>query len=182
MQPVKPSSSCSKNWQHEGVFGSFDRASAQRGFQVYREVCAACHSLDFIAFRNLQDLGFSEDEVKALAAEYTVIDGPDDEGEMFERPGKPFDQFPPLPERKCCPRRQWGRLSARSLPDHQGAPQRHELRVYSLLLGYSDEPPADVEVGDGMNYNAYYPGHQIAMAQPLYEESVEYADGTEANA
>ena len=169
-----------RDWQHEGVFGTFDRASAQRGFQVYREVCAACHSLDFIAFRNLQDLGFSEDEVKALSAEYTVVDGPDDEGEMYERDGKPFDQFPaPYPNENAA-RAANGGAYPPDLSLITKARANGTNYVYSLLLGYSDEPPADVEVSDGMSYNTYYPGHQIAMAQPLYEESVEYADGTEA--
>ncbi|MEM9441675.1 MAG: cytochrome c1 [Pseudomonadota bacterium] len=167
-----------KSWPHDGVFGAYDRAAAQRGFQVYREVCSACHGLEFVAFRTLQDLGFSEEEVKALAAEYTVIDGPDDEGEMFERPARPSDRYPgPYPNANAARAANGGAyppdlsLMAKARPNGTNY-------VYSLLLGYSDEPPADVEVGDGMNYNAYYPGHQIAMAQPLYEDSVEYIDGT----
>ncbi len=169
-----------KAWSHDGVFGKFDKASAQRGFQIYREVCAACHSLDFVAFRNLADLGFSEDEVKALAAEYEVPDGPDDEGEMFERPAKPFDYLPaPYPNENAARAANGGAyppdlsLIAKARPNGTNY-------VYSLLQGYSDEPPAGVEVSDGMSYNAYFPGHQIAMAQPLYEDGVEYADGTPA--
>src|ERR687897_1946105 len=79
------------SWPHDGVFGTFDRAAGQRGFQVYREVCSACHGLTYVAFRNLMELGFSEDQVRALAAEYTVMDGPDENGEMFERPARPSD-------------------------------------------------------------------------------------------
>ncbi len=168
-----------KDWSHDGVFGKYDKAAAQRGFQIYREVCAGCHSLDFIAFRNLQDLGFSADEVKALAAEYEVTDGPDDEGEMFERPGKPFDYLPaPYPNENAARAANGGAyppdlsLIAKARPDGTNY-------VYSLLQGYSDEPPAGVEVSDGMSYNAYFPGHQIAMAQPLYEEGVDYSDGTQ---
>ena len=170
----------SKTWSHDGVFGKFDKAAAQRGFQVYREVCAGCHSLDFVAFRNLRDLGFSEDEVKAVAAEYEVTDGPDDEGEMFERPGKPFDYLPaPYPNENAARAANGGAyppdlsLIAKARADGTNY-------VYSLLQGYSDEPPAGIEVSEGMSYNAYFPGHQIAMAQPLYEEGVEYSDGTAA--
>ena len=169
-----------KAWPHDGVFGKFDKAAAQRGFQVYREVCAGCHSLEFVAFRNLQDLGFSEDEVKALAAEYDVTDGPDDEGEMFERPGKPFDYLPsPYPNENAA-RAANGGAYPPDLSLIAKARANGTNYVYSLLQGYEEEPPADVEIGDGMSYNAYFPGHQIAMAQPLYEDGVEYADGTEA--
>lgn len=169
-----------KSWSHDGVFGTYDRPSAQRGLQVYREVCAACHSLKYVAFRTLEDLGFSEDEVKALAAEYTVVDGPDDEGEMFERPGKAFDHFPSPYANENAARAANGGAYPPDLSLLTKARADGTDYLYSLMLGYSDEPPADVELGDGMNYNAYFPGHQIAMAQPLYEESVEYADGTEA--
>lgn len=84
----------SQNWSFAGIFGTFDRGELQRGFQVYKEVCAGCHSLDYIAFRNLADLGFNELEIKAIAAEYEVQDGPNDDGEMFDRPGLPADRFP----------------------------------------------------------------------------------------
>ncbi|RME67847.1 MAG: cytochrome c1, partial [Alphaproteobacteria bacterium] len=83
------------HWHHRGMFGTYDRAQLQRGFQVYREVCAACHSLKYVAFRNFEALGYSPAQVKALAAEYTITDGPDDMGDMFERPGKPSDYLPP---------------------------------------------------------------------------------------
>ena len=167
-----------KSWPHDGVFGTFDRPAAQRGFQIYREVCAGCHSLKYVAIRNLEDLGFSEDEVKALAAEYTVTDGPDDDGEMFERPGKPFDYFPsPYPNENAA-RAANGGAYPPDLSLITKARADGTNYIYSLLQGYSDEPPADVELADGMSYNAYFPGHQIAMAQPLYEDAVVYADGT----
>jgi len=169
-----------KDWPHGGVFGKFDKAAAQRGFQVYREVCAGCHSLDFVAFRNLADLGFSENEVKALAAEYTVTDGPDDEGEMFERPGKPFDYLPAPFANENAARASNGGAYPPDLSLITKARPNGTDYIYSLLQGYGDEPPADVELGEGMSYNAYFPGHQIAMAQPLYEEAVDYADGTAA--
>jgi ubiquinol-cytochrome c reductase cytochrome c1 subunit len=164
-----------KSWPHEGPFGKFDKAAAQRGFQIYREVCAGCHSLSFIAFRNLEDLGFSEDEVKALAEEYTVADGPNDEGDMFERPGRPADRIPsPYPNEQAARAANGGAyppdLSLMTKARANGANY-----VYSLMLGY-EEPPTDVEIAEGMNYNAYFPGHQIAMAQPLFEDAVVYAD------
>ena len=84
-----------RSWPHAGLFGTYDRPAAQRGLQVYREVCSVCHSLDYIAFHNLTALGLSEDATRSLASEYTVSDGPDDEGEMFERPGQLTDHFPP---------------------------------------------------------------------------------------
>jgi ubiquinol-cytochrome c reductase cytochrome c1 subunit len=168
-----------KSWPHDGPFGKFDKAAAQRGLQVYREVCSGCHSLDFIAFRNFEALGFSEDEVKALAAEYEVTDGPDDEGEMFERPGKPSDIFPaPFPNENAA-RAANGGAYPPDLSLIAKARANGTDYLYSLLQGY-EEPPADVELGEGMNYNAYFPGHQIAMAQPLDDDSVEYADGTAA--
>ena len=156
-----------KAWSHDGVFGSYDRAAAQRGLQVYREVCSACHGLQYVAFRNFADLGFSEDEVKALAAEYEVEDGPDDEGEMFFRPARPSDRFPsPYPNENAARAANGGAyppdLSLITKARANGANY-----VYSLLQGY-EEPPADFDLSDGMNYNAYFPGHQIAMAQPLY--------------
>lgn len=167
-----------KDWPHDGPFGKFDRPAAQRGFQIYREICSGCHSLDFIAFRNLESLGFSEEEVKAVAAEYEVEDGPDDDGEMFMRPGKPTDRFPsPYPNENAA-RAANGGAYPPDLSLITKARANGTDYVYSLLQGYRDEPPVDVEVGEGMSYNAYYPGHQIAMAQPLYEDAVVYADDT----
>jgi ubiquinol-cytochrome c reductase cytochrome c1 subunit len=168
-----------KTWPHEGPFGKFDKAAAQRGFQVYREVCSSCHSLDFIAFRNLTDLGFTEDEVKALAEEYEVTDGPDDAGDMFERPGKPSDHLPAPFANENAARASNGGALPPDLSLITKARANGVDYVYSLLQGY-EEPPADFELGEGMSYNAYFPGHQIAMAQPIDEEAVEYADGTQA--
>lgn len=168
-----------KDWPHDGPFGKFDKAAAQRGFQVYREVCSGCHSLDFIAFRNLDALGFSEDEVKALAAEYEVTDGPDDDGEMFERPGKPSDTLPtPFPNENAA-RASNGGAYPPDLSLIAKARANGTDYLYSLLQGYG-EPPADFELGEGMSYNAYFAGHQIAMAQPLDDDAVEYSDGTQA--
>ena len=169
-----------QDWQHEGVFGTFDRGSLQRGFQVFEEVCAACHSLRYIAFRNLVEIGFSEEEAKAIAAEYEVEDGPDNEGEMFFRPARLADYWPsPFANDNAARASNNGALppdlsliikARESGPDY----------LYALLIGYEDEAPDGVELGDGMSYNHYFRGQQIAMPSPLYDEAVEYVDGTPA--
>ena len=170
-----------QSWAFSGIFGSFtkDQHQLQRGLQVYREVCAGCHSLKYVSFRNLEALGYNEDEIKAFAAEAIVEDGPDDEGEMFERPGLPSDLFPsPFPNDKAAAAANGGALP----PDlslmakaRVGGPDY----IYALLIGYTDPPP-DFDLMQGLNYNAYFPGHQIAMAAPLFEDGVSYADDTPA--
>jgi ubiquinol-cytochrome c reductase cytochrome c1 subunit len=125
-------------WPHDGLFGTFDHAAAQRGFQVYREVCSACHGLTYVAFRNLTSLGFSADEVAALAAEYTVTDGPNDEGEMFERPARPADPIPPP-----YPNPQAARVAnGGALPPELSLITKARAGgtdyVYSLLVGYEE--------------------------------------------
>ncbi len=168
------------DWSFSGVFGRFDRAAMQRGLQVYREVCSACHGLKYVAFRNLEVLGYSEDEIKEMATEYSIGDGPNDEGDMFERPGRPSDYFPsPFPNDKAAAAANNGAappdlsLMAKARP---GGPDY----IRNLLLGYED-PPAGFEALEGLNYNLYFPGHQIAMAAPLSDGAVEFADGTEAS-
>lgn len=168
-----------RDWPHDGPFGKFDKAAAQRGFQVYKEVCAGCHSLNFIAFRNLADLGFNEGEVKAIAADYDVTDGPDEEGEMFERPAVPSDHFPAPFANDNAARASNGGALPPDLSLITKARADGVNYLYSLLQGYH-EAPTDFELGEGMSYNAYFGGHQIAMAQPLDDEAVEYADGTPA--
>jgi ubiquinol-cytochrome c reductase cytochrome c1 subunit len=167
------------DWQHEGLFGSFDRAAAQRGFQVYREVCSGCHGLTFVAFRNLMALGFSEDQVRALAAEYTVSDGPDENGEMFERPAVPADPIPPPYPNDQAARVANGGALPPELSLITKARADGSNYVYSVLVGY-EEPPADVEPREALYYNAFFPGHWIAMPPPLFEDQVTYADGTQA--
>lgn len=168
-----------QDWSFQGPFGSYDRASAQRGLQVYKEVCAGCHSLNLIYYRNLMELGYSESAVKAFAAENEVQDGPNDEGEMFARPAVPSDRFvKPFPNDQAARAGNGGALP----PDlsliveaRVGGPDY----TNAVLIGYTDAP-AGVEVAEGMQYNAYFPGHQIAMPAPLSEGAVEYADGTPA--
>ena len=172
------------DWPFDGMTGRVDKQSAQRGLQVYKEVCAACHGLERIAFRNLAALGFSEAETKALAAEYTILDGPDDFGEMFDRPGIPSDRFvPPYPNESAARAAQNGAyppdlsLIVKARPD--GANY-----LYSLMTGYKEESemPEGMHMPDGMNYNPHFPGMMIAMAAPLTDGLVDYEDGTEATA
>ncbi|EIW79200.1 hypothetical protein CONPUDRAFT_127096 [Coniophora puteana RWD-64-598 SS2] len=166
-------------WPHGGLFDTFDHSSIRRGFQVYREVCAACHSLDRIAWRNLVGVSHTVDEARTLAEDIEYEDGPDDNGEMFQRPGKLADYMPkPYPNEEAARAGNAGALP----PDlsliikarHGGADY-----VFSLLTGYID-PPAGVEIREGMNYNPYFPGGAIGMARLLFDGLVEYDDGTPA--
>lgn len=166
------------DFSFEGVFGTFDRAQLQRGFQVYREICASCHGLDNIAFRNFSDLGYSEDEIKALAAEYFIEDGPNDDGEMFERAALPSDFFP-----NPWPNEETARLSNNGayppnlalITDARAGGAEY---VYSILTEYEEEAPEGVELLDGQYYTPAK--GVISMAPPLWGDDVEYADGTEA--
>ena len=169
----------SQKWSFNGPFGTFDRGELQRGLQVYKEVCATCHSLNFISFRNLADLGFNEDEVKAIAAEFQVKDGPNNDGEMFERAAIPSDVWPaPYANDNAARASNNGALPP-DLSLMVDARAGGADYIYALLSGYH-ETPAGKEVGEGMYYNAYYPGNQIAMPSPLVEDGVEYGDGTRA--
>jgi cytochrome c1 len=170
-----------ESFSFDGPFGTFDRGQLQRGYKVYVEVCSACHSMNLLAFRNLSEEGgpdFTPVQVRVLAAEFPrqVIDGPDAFGDMFERPGKPSDAFPPpFPNQAAARASNNGALP----PDFSVlAKARHggPDYIYSLLTGYADAP-AHVEMREGMNYNPYFPGGQIAMAPPLSDEVVEYTDG-----
>lgn len=169
-----------QDWSFDGVFGTFDRAAAQRGLQVYLEVCSFCHGLEYVAYRNLEGIGFSEAEVEAIAQNFFVMDGPDEFGDMFERAALPQDRFvSPFPNEQA----------ARSANNNAYPPDLSlmvEARasgadyLYALLTGYVDPPPEGVELGPGMNYNEYFPGHQIAMPNMLFDGGVLYTDGTEA--
>ncbi len=243
-QAAEAIKSPSRTWSFSGVFGTYDQAQLQRGYQVYKEVCSSCHGMDLIAFRNLTDLGYDEDEIKAIAAEYEVTDGPDEEGEMFDRPARPSDYFPaPFPNVQAAAASNGGSippdlsLVAKARvggPDylyalltgyeedvseevlqqifksetekrmHQYAIDlenyEHKLEVYNAKI--EDNPEAandpmvrkpeapeepkpvesveDLGLPDTANFNAYFPGYGIAMASPLGDDAVEYADGTPA--
>ena len=166
------------NWSFKGLTGTFDKAAVQRGFKVYREVCSGCHSMSLLYYRDLIDIGFSNEEVKAIAAEYTVIDGPNDEGEMFERPARPSDRFVPPFSNKQEARVSNNGSYPPDLSVITKARKRGPDYIFNLLLGYT-EPPVEFELGEGMYYNKWKEGHQIAMAQPLDEGYVDYDDGTE---
>jgi ubiquinol-cytochrome c reductase cytochrome c1 subunit len=169
-----------QQWPFEGVFGTYDTAASQRGFQVYKEVCSACHAVKHLAFRNLEEIGYTEDQVKGIAAQYQVTDGPNDEGQMFQRPARPSDPIPgPFPNDQAARAANNGALP----PDlslitkaREGGPDY----VYAILNGFKD-PPAGFKVNEGMYYNQYFTGHQIKMPPPLTQtDQLKYADGTQA--
>ena len=139
-----------------------------------------CHSLRYIAFRNLAEIGFTEEEAKAIAAQYEVEDGPDDEGAMFTRPARLADYWPSPFANDNEARAANGGALPPDLSLIVKAREGGSDYIYALMAGYEDEAPAGVEMADGMSYNRYFPGHQIAMPPPLYDEAVEYADGTPA--
>ncbi|MCL2452684.1 MAG: cytochrome c1 [Alphaproteobacteria bacterium] len=179
-----------QEWTFSGFFGHYDQAQLQRGFQVYREVCANCHSLKLVAFRNLADPGgpaFSEAQVKALAAQYQIKDGPNDAGEMFERPGRPSDYFPWNFQNPEAARAALGAvppdmsLLAKARSYERGFPQflidpfiQYQEQgpdyIYAILNGYTND--------NDPNWNAYMPGHKIAMPMPLSDGAVDYSDGS----
>lgn len=168
----------SQDWSFSGIFGTIDPAAAQRGYQVYREVCSSCHAMNLMAYRYLEGIGVPEDAVKALASQAEIAIT-DDEGEPATRPRLPSDRFPnPFPNEKAARAANGGAyppdlsLIAKARADGPNY-------LYALLTGYED-PPADFELNDGMYYNAAFEGHQIAMAPPLFEDGVTFADGTPA--
>jgi len=168
-------------WSFNGLTGTFDRAALQRGFKVYQEVCAGCHSMKLLYYRDLMDIGFSEAEVKAIAAEYIVLDGPNDEGEMYERAARPADRFVGSYANDNEARLSNNGAYPPDLSVITKARKYGEDYIYNLILGYG-EPPEGMEVGDGMYYNKWVGGKQIAMPEPIYDGSVDYDDGTDNNA
>lgn len=168
-------------WPHTPYFASFDAAAIRRGYEVYRNVCSSCHSLNRIAFRNLVGVAFTEDEAKEMAEEIEVEDGPNEEGLMFSRPGRLSDYMPaPYPNEEAARYANNGALP----PDLSLIVKaRHggENYLWALLTGYRDAPEG-IYVREGLYYNPYFPGGQIAMAQALYDGAVEYEDGAEATA
>lgn len=164
----------------DGLFGTFDRGQLQRGFQVYKEVCAACHAMRQLSYRNLLEIGLTEAQVRNIAAQFQVVDGPNDQGDMFERPARLSDRFRrPFPNEQAARAANNGAyppdLSVMVKARKDGADYMH-----ALLTGYRD-PPAGFALMDGMNYNAYFPGYQIAMPNVLNPGQLEFADGTEAS-
>lgn len=166
-----------QDWHFSGMFGTYDRAALQRGLKVYREVCSACHSLKRVAYRNLADLGYDEGQIKNIASQATVHAGPNDEGEMFDRPGLPSDHFvSPFPNDNAAKFANNGALP----PDLSLiAKARHHGpdHIYGILTGY-EAPPAGTALLPGQNWNKAMPGHIIAMAAPLSDGQVAYEDET----
>ena len=192
------SSPAKNRWSFAGPFGKFDRGQLQRGFKVYREVCSVCHGLKLIAFRNLADpggLGFIAAQAQAVAAEYKIQDGPNDQGEMFERPGRLADYFrPPFPNDQAARARYNAvppdlSVIAKARGIERGFPywvfdlitqyqEQGPDYVTALLQGYEANPPAGFTLPPGSFYNKYYPAHAIVMPPPLSDQRVEYTDGS----
>ena len=170
------------DWSFNGLFGTFDRASLQRGFQVYQEVCSGCHSIQHLSYRNLSENGgpeFSIEETKAIASQFELEDGPNSDGEMFFRPARLSDKFvKPYPNVEASTAANGGAyppdMSVLAKARAGGADY-----IYSLLLGY-EEAPKDFELDDGVYYNKYMPGNKIKMSEPILDGIVEYSDGTDA--
>ncbi len=170
-------------WSFKGFFGKFDRAQLQRGYQVYTEVCAACHSMKYLSYRNLSQPGgpeFSEDQAKIIASQFEITDGPNSDGEMFTRPARLSDKFAgPYPNEQAATAANGGAYP----PDMSvlvKARKGGADYIYSVLMGYED-PPSGVILDDGVYYNKYMAGKKIKMSQPLMSGAVEYIDGTEAS-
>tara|TARA_A100001011_G_scaffold393669_1_gene484140 strand:+ start:288 stop:1070 length:783 start_codon:yes stop_codon:yes gene_type:complete len=170
------------DWSFKGITGKFERSSLQRGYQVYTEVCSSCHSMNLLSYRNLGEKGgpeFSLEQVKAIAANFEVTDGPNNDGEMFTRPGRPSDKFvSPYPNVQAAMAANGGAYP----PDMSvlvKARKGGADYIYSVLIGYT-EPPENFELEEGVYYNKYMDGNKIKMSNPLSEDLVSYSDGTKA--
>ena len=170
------------DWSFKGLFGKFDRGALQRGYQVYTEVCASCHSMKYLSYRNLSEKGgpeFTEQQAKAIAASFDVTDGPNSDGEMFTRPGKLSDKFVmPYENVKAAQAANGGAYppDMSVLVKARGGGVDY---IYSLLQGYED-PPVGITLDEGVHYNKYMYGNKIKMSNPLSDGLIEYSDGTNA--
>ncbi|MCS0501463.1 cytochrome c1 [Ancylobacter mangrovi] len=188
-----------EEWSFAGPFGHFDRAQLQRGFQVFKEVCSSCHSAHLFAFRNLAQEGgpgFTEAQAKAVAEQYQIEDGPNDAGDMFERPGRLSDHWPsPFPNEQAARASNGGAYPpdfstlAKARTYEVGFPgflidivtqyqEQGPDYIHALLNGYHDEPPEGFTLPEGAHYNEFFPGHAIKMPKPLSDGQVTYSDGT----
>ncbi len=193
-----------KHWSFEGIFGTFDRAALQRGFQVYQQVCSTCHEMQHLAYRNLTEIGLSEDQAKKIAASVAITDGPNDEGKMYQRPGRLSDYFkPPFANEEAARAANNGALPpdlSMIVKAREGGPNH----VYGVLTEFQSPPPPPdksacrteedetqpngtvkkvwtaPQVPEGKYYNAAMPGCIIAMPPPLSDGAVKYSDGTKA--
>ena len=186
-----------ESWSFSGPFGTYDKGQLQRGLKVYKEVCSACHSMNLVAFRNLEALGYSPDQVKAFAAEYEVTDGPNADGEMFTRKAIATDHFPsPFPNANAAAAANNGAvppdfsLIAKARAVERGFPtfifdvftqyaEGGPDYIHALLTGYDEQPPAGMHIPEGTHYNPYFiAGKSLAMAKPLSDDQVTYDDGS----
>jgi cytochrome c1 len=169
-----------QQWSFNGVFGTYDQAAMQRGFQVYKEVCSACHPVKHLYFRDLTQIGYSEDQVKGLAAQYQVTDGPNDQGQMFQRPARPSDPIPgPFPNDEAARAANNGALPPDLSLITKARDDGPDYVEAVVGLGFK-QAPAGFKVNEGMYYNEYFPGHQIKMPPPLTADQLKFADGTPA--
>ncbi|MCO5162883.1 MAG: cytochrome c1 [Mesorhizobium sp.] len=184
------------DWSFAGPFGTYDKGQLQRGLKVYKEVCAACHSMKLVPFRALEDLGYNEAQVKAFAAEYEVQDGPNADGEMFTRPAIPSDYFPsPFPNDEAAAAANAGAappdlsLIAKARAVERGFPlfvfdiftqyaEGGPDYIHALLTGYDETPPEGMEIPEGTYYNPYFnAAKSLAMPKPINDDAVTYDDG-----
>ena len=166
-----------QNWSFSGIFGGLDLAAAQRGFQVYSEVCSNCHSMNLLHYRDLEGIGLTPDQIRAVAAAVQVPDGVDDSGNPKTGPGTPASTFKaPFPNEQAARAAMNGALPP-DLSVIVNAREGHADYVYAILTGFRDAPPG-FKMMNGMNYNEYFPGHQIALPQPLHDGQVTFADGS----
>merc|ERR1711934_520634 len=166
-------------FNHKGWFQAYDMMSVRRGHQVYTNVCATCHSMNLLAYRNLVDNCYTEEEVRTMCEDVEVTDGPNDEGEMFERPAKLSDKWvPPYPNEMAARFANGGALPPDLSLMAKARPEGEDY-IFALLTGYR-EAPAGINVMPGMHYNPYFSGGQIGMPQPLMDGSIDYEDGTPA--
>ena len=173
----------SLDWSFNGFFGKFDRASLQRGYQVYKEVCASCHSMSLLSYRNLGEKGgpeFTTEEVKAIASQFEVTDGPNNDGEMFQRLGKPSDRFvSPYPNVNASRAANGGAYPPDMSILVKARPGQSDY-IYSVLMGYDEKIPDNLKLEEGVYYNKFMVGQKIRMSKPLMEGIVEYTDGTKS--
>lgn len=166
-----------QSWSFSGPFGTYDRAALQRGYKVYKDVCSSCHSMNLLSYRNLEGIGYNQSQIKNIASQYTMTDGPNDEGDMFERPGLPSDHFKaPFANVQAAKYANGGALP----PDFSliaKARSGGADYIYGLLTGFQ-EPPLGEEVAEGQHWNTYFPGHKLAMAPPLTDGLIAYEDGS----
>jgi ubiquinol-cytochrome c reductase cytochrome c1 subunit len=169
-----------ERWSFNSVFGTFDLAAAQRGFQVYSTICANCHSMKLLHYRDLTGIGLDDEQIKAIAAGITVPVGLDDQGNPKDGPATPASQFKSPFANDLAARAANGGALPPDLSLIVNAREGGPNYIYGILTGFA-EPPAGFKMQDGMHYNKMFPGHQIAMPQPLQDGSVEYTDGTPTN-